>query len=91
MATPRELSERRSAKALSLAAFILFLIGFILPLFRFVLILPWALIGVAWSADFVAMVLGVMTWRRNLSKIAAIGAAVLCFMQPLRYALVMCL
>ena len=63
-------TEKRDDRVLSLTAFILFLAGFFLPLFGFIII--------GCSALLLALLFGLLSWRRRLGKIAAIGAGVTC-------------
>ena len=73
-------TDNRDDRALSLAAFVLFLAGFFLPILCWAFRLPDPLLFAACGAELLALVFGVMTWRRRLGKIAAIGAAIFCLL-----------
>jgi len=62
--------KKRDDHVLSLTAFILFLAGLFLPLI--------GLIFIGCGAVLLALVFGLMSWRRRLGKIAAIGAGMIC-------------
>lgn len=69
-------TDRRDNRALSLTAFILFLVGFFLPFLSLAFRFPDPLLFAALGAELLALIFGLMSWRFRLGKTAVIGAVV---------------
>ena len=76
-------TDRHDNRVLSLTAFILFIVGVFLPIFRVTfrgVDISSATILIAVGAEILALVFGLISWKRRLGKVAAIGAAIICLL-----------
>ena len=74
-------TDKRANPTLALTAFVLFVVGVVLPLLRVTFRgtdISAITILIAVGAEIVALILGCISWRRRLGKIAAVGAAIVC-------------
>ena len=63
-------------KSWPLIALVLFLVGFLLPILCWTFWLPKAVLFAACGAELLAFILGLVTWRRRLARIAVIGSMI---------------